>query len=69
MEKPQKAAVRMVCNDSTADYNGLLMSMSEREPLLVVRLYVRLYGIYGWSFLVCKGTKYGVHEHFAYFEQ
>ena len=37
MEKIQKAALRVVFNDYDADYNQLL-SMSERSPLLVVRL-------------------------------
>ena len=37
MEKIQKAALRVVFNDYDADYNQLL-SMSERSPLLVMRL-------------------------------
>ena len=37
MEKIQKAALRMVFNDYDAEYDRLL-GMSERSPLLVVRL-------------------------------
>ena len=37
MEKMQKAALRVVFNDYTADYSQLL-SMSKRSPLLIVRL-------------------------------
>ena len=36
-KKMQKAALRVVFNDYTADYSQLL-SMSKRSPLLIVRL-------------------------------
>ena len=48
-KKLQNAALRMVFNDYTADYDKLL-GMSERTPLLVVRPT-------DWSILVCPGSK------------
>ena len=49
MEKMRKAALRVVFNDYDADYNKLL-SMSERSPLLVVRLQIKSNQI---SLLLC----------------
>ena len=45
MEKIQKAALRVVFNDYTADYNELL-SLSERFPLLIVRLRALLIEVF-----------------------
>ena len=45
MEKMQKAALRVVFNDYTADYSQLL-SMSKRSPLLIVRLRALLIEVF-----------------------
>ena len=45
MEKMQKAALRVVFNDYTADYNQLL-SVWKRFPLLIVRLRALLIEVF-----------------------
>ena len=47
MEKMQKAALRVVFNDYTADYiYSQLLSMSKRSPLLIVRLRALLIEVF-----------------------
>ena len=45
LEKMQKAALRVVFNDYTADYSQLL-SISKRSPLLIVRLRALLIEVF-----------------------
>ena len=59
IEKVHKAALRVVYNDYTTSYSGLL-DMSNRSPLFLARLSKRPLG---WSFQMYSGIEPRVHEH------